>query len=179
MLILPKKIWFRRSITWLEYLSRCQEQKHSMGNGCDHTGEKCGIKIQGPALMFTQEETRTWWILGFWISEFIASRPTSNSAPHTFPFVGKTVMPEYCRVHPRRLFPPRPSGPGLHNWAGRRHWRKVKRSDLPATAHRHSAAKTCVLWERSKHCCCGWFKASQKLHRFLEFYSTRFYLDIL
>lgn len=56
MLISPWKIWFQESLTWLEYLSRCQEQKHSMGNGCDHTGEKCGIKIQGPALMFTKRK---------------------------------------------------------------------------------------------------------------------------
>lgn len=28
-------------------------------NSFDHKGEKCGIKIQGQAFMFTREETRT------------------------------------------------------------------------------------------------------------------------
>lgn len=36
-----------------------QENRHRRRNSFDHKGEKCGIKIQGQALMFTQEETRT------------------------------------------------------------------------------------------------------------------------
>lgn len=136
------KIWFQRSRTEQEYSSRCQEQKHSGGNRCHHTGEKCGIKIQGLALIFTQYETRTWCILGFWIEEFIASRPTSDTALHTSPFTGKTVMPENCWIHPRSLFPPRPSGPGLQIWAGRMRLWKVRPSGLPATTHSQSAARS-------------------------------------
>lgn len=37
----------------------CQEEKLRRRNSSDHKGEKCGIKIQGQALVFTQEETRT------------------------------------------------------------------------------------------------------------------------
>lgn len=71
---------------------------------CDHFGEKSCIRIQNQFLMYTQEETRTWHILGSWICEFKASGPASYSAMHSFPLAGRSGMPKYCLIHLRGLF---------------------------------------------------------------------------
>lgn len=105
----------------------CQGQKHSRRSTFGHKGEKYGIKIQGQELMFTQQETRTWHILGSWICEFKAFRPTSNSTVHNFPLAGRSGMPEQCLMQP--------PAPALDNSAGRTHRWRVKGSALTATTH--------------------------------------------
>lgn len=85
----------------------CQEgekAKHRRIHSFDHKWEKCGIKIQGQALMFTQEKTRTWHSLGSWICEVKASGPTSYSTMHNFPLAGWSGMPEYFLIHLSGVF---------------------------------------------------------------------------
>lgn len=124
--------------------NKCQEQKHSGRSSFDHKREKCGIKIQGQDLMFTQEETRTWHILGSWICEFKAFGATSNSTVHNFPLAGRSGMPEQCLIHLGGLFLLQPPAPVLDSSAGRSHRRRVKGSALTATTHVNNAHK--VLW---------------------------------
>ena len=116
-----------------------KKQKQKRRNSFDHKGEKCGIKIQGQALMFTQEETRTWHSLGSWICEFKASDPTSNSTMHNFPLAGRSGMPKYFLIHLSGLFLLWPPASVLHNSAGRTHRRKVKVLACTAATHAKNA----------------------------------------
>lgn len=126
----------------------CQEQKLRRRNSSDHKGEKCDIKIQGQALVFTQEETRTWHSLGSWICEFKASGPTSNSTMHNFLLAGRSGMPEYFLIHLSGLFLLWPPASVLHNSAGRIHRRRVKGSALTAATHAKNVHTWCCeeLW---------------------------------